>query len=394
MFSNLFGRNSNSPSVIRSDAEVNPVEAGDNLNVNGSFKGLNDSQEDCEHETESGYNTETEEIEVGQESEAQDLSFESECEIVNLDECKESADYPQSPKTVSYALKPLLYTAKYGAKALSATAIVGSYTLSGTSYIIAGTSYVPHGVSRTLEEIKEKDKNTAGYKVITASQNLLDLTSGAMYAVSYVPYGAGVVLNGVSSIANQLDTSLSPEKIEQICTKSDLFIEDLSSKLKGVTENSIETMSKFSNVLLTRTEKQNSIYESDSKSNKLECATSVKRQKRFDLYVKKLVEQMVNTRKKFSELEINDELKAQVNSKLEKRNETLRDLNEKYKKEFGNYNTKLTEFLSSELLESKKLLESGKSDVSKLDVPSTGLSILSNISRIFSAPFSYLASGN
>jgi carboxypeptidase C (cathepsin A) len=126
-------------------------------------------------------------------------------------------------------LKRLLYTAKHGAKALSATTVVVSYALNGTSHVIAGMSYIPHGASKILEEIKEEDKNTVEYKIITSSQNLLDLTSGVIYAASYIPYSARKVL---------YKASLSPEKIEQIYTKSDLFVDNLSSKLKGIkTEN-------------------------------------------------------------------------------------------------------------------------------------------------------------
>ncbi|MGL9718841.1 MAG: hypothetical protein ACR5K9_09585 [Wolbachia sp.] len=384
MSSDLSGENSSS--IAGGNAGINPITVDENSSVNENddsrenygqetaVKTVNNSQEDCNHETESGYNTETETVEVDQESETQDLSIES----------KKDSDCQQSSKTISYILEPLLYATKYGAKALSATTIVGSYTLNAASYVIAGMSYVPHGASKALEEIKEEDRDTVRYKVITASQNLLDLTSGAMYVVSYVPYGAGMVLNEVSGIANQLDSSLSPEKIEQVCTKSDLFVEDLSSKLKEVTDSSVEAMSRLSDALFTKAERPSSVCESGSKSNQLESTISIKKQEYSNLRTKELVEKMVNTRKKLSELEVNGELKAQINNKLEKRNKTLRDLNEEYKKEFGDYNMELTEFLSNESLESEKLLESQKSDISKPDAPSTWLSILST-------PFSYLA---
>lgn len=188
MFSNLFGRGSNSQAVIGSDVGVNPVESG---------------------------------------------------------------EFTQS--TVSYVLKPLLYTTKCGAKVLSTTTVVVSYALSGTSYVVAGASYIPYGASRVLEECKGKDENTVGYKITTASQHLLNFTSGVIYAVSYVPYGAAVVLKGVSDVTGSVDSCLSTEKIEQICTKSDLLVDNLkdnlSSVLKGIeTENFSQALAIVSRV--------------------------------------------------------------------------------------------------------------------------------------------------
>lgn len=148
----------------------------------------------------------------------------------------ESGEFTQS--TVSYVLNPLLYTTKYVAKALSVTTVVVSHACSGTSYVVAGASYIPYGASRVLEECKGKDENTVGYKITTSSQHLLNFTSGVIYAVSYVPYGAAVVLKGVSDATGSVDSYLSTEKIEQICTKSDLLVDKLSSKLKEIeTEN-------------------------------------------------------------------------------------------------------------------------------------------------------------
>ncbi|WP_341822732.1 MULTISPECIES: hypothetical protein [unclassified Wolbachia] len=208
MFSNLFGKNSNNSSVIGSDVEVSPIkETVTPVDIDEGF----------------------EEIDLAEIDEKEFF----EC-AATQEELNSLLESESQGKTISYALKPLLYTAKYGAKALSATTVVVSYALNGASYGIAGISYIPHGASKVLKKCKGEDKNTVGYKITTSSQNLLDFTSGAIYTVSYVPYGAGVVLNGVSGIANQLDSSLSPEKIEQICTKSDLFVDNLSSKLKGI----------------------------------------------------------------------------------------------------------------------------------------------------------------
>lgn len=204
MFSNLFGKNS---SVIGSDVEVSPIKETVTLvDIDEGF----------------------EEIDLAEIDEEEFF----EC-AATQEELNSLLESESQGKTISYALKPLLYTAKYGAKALSATTVVVSYALNGSSYGIAGMSYIPHGASKVLEKCKGEDKNTVGYKITTSSQNLLDFTSGAMYTVSYIPYGAGVVLDGVSGIANQLDSYLSPEKIEQVCTKSDLLVDNLSSKLKG-----------------------------------------------------------------------------------------------------------------------------------------------------------------
>ncbi|WP_353283108.1 hypothetical protein [Wolbachia endosymbiont (group A) of Pogonocherus hispidulus] len=208
MFSNLFGRNSNNPSIIGSNVEVSPIkETVTPVDIDEGF----------------------EEIDLAEIDEEEFF----EC-TATQEELNSLLESESQSKTISYALKPLLYTTKYGAKALSATTVVVSYALNGASYGIVGMSYIPHGASKVLKKCKGEDKNTVGYKITTSSQNLLDFTSSAMYAVSYIPYGAGVVLDGVSGIANQLDSSLSPEKIEQICTKSDLFVDNLSSKLKGI----------------------------------------------------------------------------------------------------------------------------------------------------------------
>lgn len=163
----------------------------------------------------------------------------------------ESGEFTQS--TVSYILKPILYTAKCGAKVLSTTTVVVSYALSGTSYVVAGASYIPYGASRVLEECKGKDENTVGYKITTSSQHLLNFTSGVIYAVSYVPYGAAMVLKGVSDVTGSVDSYLSTEKIEQICTKSDLLVDNLkdnlSSVLKGIeTENFSQALAIVSRV--------------------------------------------------------------------------------------------------------------------------------------------------
>lgn len=214
IFSNLFGKSS---SVIGSDVEVSPIK--ETLTLVDIDEGF-------------------EEIDLAEIDEEEFFEY-----AATQEELNSLIESESQGKTISYALKPLLYTAKYGAKALSATTVVVSYALNGASYGIAGMSYIPHGASKVLEKCKGEDKNIVGYKITTSSQNLLDFTSGAMYTVSYIPYGAGVVLDGVSGIANQLDSYLSPEKIEQVCTKSDLLVDNLSSKLKGTKiENFSQTL--------------------------------------------------------------------------------------------------------------------------------------------------------
>lgn len=207
MFSNLFGRNSNNPSVVESNVGIDPIEE---IDIDEGFE-------------------EIDLAEINEEEFFECAGTQEELETLNS-----SFEFESQGKTISYVLKPLLYTTKYGAKALSATTVVVSYALNGTSYGIAGMSYISYGASKILEEIKEEDKNMVGYKIITSSQNLLDLTSGVMYAASYIPYSAGKVLYKASDITDWVDSSLSPEKIEQICTKSDLFVDNLSSKLKGI----------------------------------------------------------------------------------------------------------------------------------------------------------------
>lgn len=155
MFSNLFGKNS---SVIGSDVEVSPIKETVTLvDIDEGF----------------------EEIDLAEIDEEEFF----EC-AATQEELNSLLESESQGKTISYALKPLLYTAKYGAKALSATTVVVSYALNGSSYGIAGMSYIPHGASKVLEKCKGEDKNTVGYKITTSSQNLLDFTSGAMYTVS------------------------------------------------------------------------------------------------------------------------------------------------------------------------------------------------------------------
>ncbi|GFY65132.1 uncharacterized protein TNIN_36351 [Trichonephila inaurata madagascariensis] len=216
MFSNLFGKNS---SVIGSDVEVSPIKETVTLvDIDEGFEEIDLAEIDEDFE----------EIDLAEIDEEEFF----EC-AATQEELNSLLESESQGKTISYALKPLLYTAKYGAKALSATTVVVSYALNGASYGIAGVSYIPHGASKVLEKCKGEDKNTAGYKITTSSQNLLDFTSGAIYTASYVPYGAGKVLYKASDMTDWVDSYLSPEKIEQVCTKSDLLVDNLSSKLKG-----------------------------------------------------------------------------------------------------------------------------------------------------------------
>ncbi|WCR57803.1 hypothetical protein [Wolbachia endosymbiont of Ctenocephalides felis wCfeJ] len=212
MFSGFFSRNFNSSNS--KETEVNSVKE-----IAASVETI---------DIDEGF----EEIDI---SETEERFFECKETQEELEALNSSLDSQSQNRTISYALEPLLYVAKYGAKVLSATTVVASYTLDGASYVMAGMSYIPHGTSKVLEKIKaEKDKDAVEYKIITTSQHLLDLTSGAIYTASYIPYGAGKVLYKISDAADWVDSSLSPKKVEQICTESDLFIESLSSKLKEI----------------------------------------------------------------------------------------------------------------------------------------------------------------
>ncbi|MDN5247968.1 MAG: hypothetical protein QWI36_02410 [Wolbachia endosymbiont of Tyrophagus putrescentiae] len=164
-----------------------------------------------------------------------------EYEIVDSEECEEFLDcqeefpVPQS-KIVSYVIKPSLYAVKYTASALSATTMVISYTLDGTSRVVAGVSYIPHEMSKALELCKGEDKGTTGHKIVTFSQGLLNCTSATIYAASYIPYGAGIVFDGVSNTTGKVSSSLTPETIEEICKKSDLFVDDISNTANKLQE--------------------------------------------------------------------------------------------------------------------------------------------------------------
>lgn len=132
MFSNLFGRSSNNPSIIGSTVEVSPIkETVTPVDIDEGF----------------------EEIDLAEIDEEEFF----EC-TATQEELNSLLESESQGKTISYALKPLLYTAKYGAKALSATTVVVSYALNGASYGIAGNLIFLMVHQKCLKNAKEKIK--------------------------------------------------------------------------------------------------------------------------------------------------------------------------------------------------------------------------------------------
>lgn len=129
-----------------------------------------------------------------------------------------------------------LYATKYGARALYVATTGAGYTLKGASYGVAGMSYVPHGASKLLEMSRGSNESDIGYRVTTCTKNLMDFTSGALYAFSYVPDLTGEGLFKVSNVANELDKSLTPEKIHELSENTRSAISSAGSTVSEAPE--------------------------------------------------------------------------------------------------------------------------------------------------------------
>lgn len=98
---------------------------------------------------------------------------------------------------VSRVVRPLLYTAKYGAQVLYLTASgIGNISIV-VSYGLSGVACIPHGMSKALEEREEQNKETAGYlhttehKVIACVKNVLSGTADVLHGGAHILKGAG-----------------------------------------------------------------------------------------------------------------------------------------------------------------------------------------------------------
>ncbi|OEY87003.1 hypothetical protein BIY23_00720 [Wolbachia pipientis] len=142
-----------------------------------------------------------------------------------------------------YTLKPLAYTTKYGAKALSVTTMIASCTLILTSYAIADMSYLPRGMARVTETIRGENNEVDTFCHIC--HNSLNSASSITYYMSYIHNVPGRILKEIYFISDKADSLLTPETIDNGCMKVDSYVHQLcntiamqnrpSSRLRGAT---------------------------------------------------------------------------------------------------------------------------------------------------------------